>query len=66
MTEFLKTSLCEIYRSLCLGVVCNASFCYTYFVTEFWKITHMGVHEINRIVMFSGLLIRAGHSFLLI
>ena len=32
------------------------------YVTEFWKITHMGVHEIIRIFMFSGLLIRAGHS----
>ena len=39
---------------------------YTYtslFVTEFWKITHMGAHEIIRIFMFSELLIRAGHSF---
>ena len=26
-------------------------------VTEFWKITHMGVHEIIRIFMFSGLLL---------
>ena len=31
--------------------------------TEFWKITHMGTHEIIRIFMFSGLLIRAGYSF---
>ena len=33
------------------------------YVTESWKITHMGVHEIIRIFMFSELLIRAGHSF---
>ena len=30
------------------------------YVTEFWKITHMGAREIIRIFMFSGLLIRAG------
>ena len=35
-------------------------------VTEFWKITHMGEHEIIRIFMFSGLLIRTGHSFKII
>ena len=33
------------------------------FVTEFWKITHIVAREIIRIFMFSGLLIRAGHSF---
>ena len=33
------------------------------YVTEFWKITHMGVREIIRIFMFSGLLIRAENSF---
>ena len=33
------------------------------YVTEFWKITHMGVRGIIRIFMFSGLLINAGHSF---
>ena len=33
------------------------------YVTKFWKITHMGAREIIRISMFSGLLIRAGHSF---
>ena len=33
------------------------------YVTEFWKITHMGAREIIRIFMFSGLLIRAGNSF---
>ena len=33
------------------------------YVTEFWKITHMGMREITRIFMFSGLLIRVGHSF---
>ena len=35
----------------------------TIYVTEFWKITHMGVREIIRIFMFSGLLIRTGHRF---
>ena len=33
------------------------------YVTEFWKITHMGAHEIIRIFMFSVLLIRAGKKF---
>ena len=33
------------------------------YVTEFWKITHMGARGIIRIFMFSGLLINAGHSF---
>ena len=33
------------------------------FVTEFWKIIHMGTREIIKIFMFSGLLIRAGYSF---
>ena len=33
------------------------------FVTEFWKITHMGACEIIRIFMFSVLLIRVGHRF---
>ena len=32
-------------------------------VTEFWKITHMGMREIIRIFMSSVLLIRAGHRF---
>ena len=34
----------------------------TKYVTEFWKITHMGAREIIRISCF-WLLIRAGHSF---
>ena len=33
------------------------------YVTEFWKITHMGVREIIRIFMFSVLLIRVGNKF---
>ena len=33
------------------------------YVTEFWKITYMGSCEIIGIFMFSGLLIKAGHSF---
>ena len=32
-------------------------------MTKFWKITYIGVHEIIRISMFSGLLIRAGNNF---
>ena len=35
----------------------------TAYMTEFWKVTHMGACEIIRSLMFSGLLIRAGHSF---
>ena len=33
---------------------------FRYYVTEFWKITHMGVHKLIRIFILSGLLIRAG------
>ena len=37
-------------------------FCYI-FVTEFWKITHMGMPEIIKIFMFSELLLQAAHRF---
>ena len=33
------------------------------YVTEFWKITHIGAREIITIFMFGGLLIREGHGF---
>ena len=33
------------------------------YVTEFWKITHMSVHEIIRIFVIDGFLLRAEHTF---
>ena len=47
---------------VCVHLCVYMCMCLIY-VTEFWKITHMVVHEIIRIFMFGVLLIRAGNKF---
>ena len=61
--DCLKYTVVSLLTQLCLLGRCLESTFTSLFVTEFWKITHMGTNEKIRIFMFSELLIRAGHSF---
>ena len=52
----------NIYQNILIWF-CHCGFFGLEYVTEFWKITHMGACKIIKIFMIDGFLLRAEHTF---